>query len=156
VDILTFELDAERYAFRADRVVQVVQMVAISPLPGAPPVVEGVVNVRGTIVPVFDLRARLNLPMQAIDPSQHLVILISGARQAAVRVDAVEDYVSIPDADITGIGELADSPIGGSGGRLVAGIAATPDGTKVIYDLAAFLSLSESETLDHALAPIGG
>jgi purine-binding chemotaxis protein CheW len=154
VDILTFELDNRLHAFRADDVVQIVQMVEISPLPGAPAVIEGIVNVRGVIVPVFDLRARLGVPARAIDPTQHLVILASGARSSAVRVDVAEDFVSIPDADIAA--SLSDSGVSQAGSRHIAGIAATPDGTTVIYDLAAFLSQSETEMLDDALATASG
>jgi purine-binding chemotaxis protein CheW len=155
VDILTFDLDGQRYGFPADSVVQVVQMVAISPLPGAPEVVEGVVNVRGSIVPVFDLRARLALPPRPIDPTQHLVILATGTRSSAVRVDAAQDLVSIPDDAIAGATTLAATGIGAKAARHVAGVAATADGTTIIYDLSAFLSLDESATLDHALAPTG-
>ena len=125
-------------------------MVEISPLPGAPAIIEGVVNVRGTIVPVLDLRARLGLPARAIDPAQHLVILSTGARSSAVRVDVAEDFVTIPDSDVAV--SLADSGFDGAGSRHVAGIAATPDGTTIIYDLVAFLSQSEIESLDNSLA----
>ena len=151
MDILTFELDSRRHAFRADHVVQVVQMVEISALPGAPAVIEGVVNVRGTIVPVFDIRARLGLPPRAIHPAQHLVILSSGKRSSAIRVDTTQDFVTISDADITKSALLAESGIEGAGPRHVAGIAATADGTTIIYDVAAFLSRPESEALDQAL-----
>lgn len=156
MDILTFELDGQRYAFPAGRIVQVVQMVAISPLPGAPPVVEGVVNVRGKIVPVFDLRGRFGLPPRPADPGQHLIILSGSPRLAAVRVDSAEDFVSIPDAEVTPAAPLSEAGIASSGTRHVAGIAATEEGTTVIYDLAAFLSLAESSTLDAALASTGG
>ena len=154
MDILTFELDSRRHGFRVEQVVQVVQMVEISPLPGAPAVIEGVVNVRGSIVPVFDLRSRLGLPARAIDPAQHLVILASGTRSSAVRVDSAEDFVSIPDSDIAV--SIADSGIGAASPRHVAGIAATADGTTIIYDLAAFLSQSEAEALDDAIATTHG
>ncbi len=153
MDVLTFELDNRLHAFRAADVVQVVQMVEISPLPGAPAVIEGIVNVRGTIVPVFDLRARLGLPAREIDPGQHLVILAAGARPSAVRVDAADDFVSISDADIAV--SLEDMGVGGARPRHVAGVAATPDGTTIIYDLAAFLSPSETEKLDDALTTAG-
>ena len=156
MDILTFELDGQRYAFPADKVIQVVQMVAISPLPGAPPVVEGVVNVRGKIVPVFDLRGRFGLPPRPIDPGQHLIVLSGSPRQAAVRVDSAEDFVSIPDAAVTPAAPLAEAGIPSAGTRHVAGIAATEEGTTVIYDLAAFLSFAESSALDAALASTGG
>jgi len=154
LDVLTFELDDRLHAFRAGDVIQVVQMVEISPLPGAPAVIEGIVNVRGTIVPVFDLRARLGLPAREIDPAQHLVILATGARPSAVRVDAADDFVSISDDDIAV--SLEDAGIGGARPRHVSGVAATADGTTVIYDLAAFLSQSESEKLDDALTTASG
>jgi purine-binding chemotaxis protein CheW len=154
LDLLTFELDSRLHAFRAEHVVQVVQMVEISPLPGAPADIEGIVNVRGSVVPVFDLRTRLGLPARPIDPAQHLVILASGARASAVRVDSVEDFISIDDGDIAA--SIADSGLGGAAPRHVAGIAATTDGTTIIYDLAAFLSQSEARTLDDALAATNG
>src|SRR5687767_15718888 len=116
-------------------------MVAISLLPGAPEIVEGVVNVRGTIVPVFDLRGRFALPPRPIEPGQHLVILGTGSRTVAVRVDAAEDFISIPDSEITGASTLAASALGAESTRHVAGVAATADGTTIIYDLSAFLSL---------------
>jgi len=156
VDILTFGLDGQRYAFPADKIVQVVQMVAISPLPGAPPVVEGVVNVRGKVVPVFDLRGRFGLPPRPIDPGQHLIILSGSPRHAAVRVDAAEDFISIPDGQVSPAAPLSEAGIAPSATRHVAGIAATEDGTTVIFDLAAFLSLSESSALDAAMASTGG
>jgi purine-binding chemotaxis protein CheW len=131
-------------------------MVEISPLPGAPAIIEGIVNVRGTVVPVFDIRARLGLPPRAIDAGQHLVILSSGKRASAVRVDTAEDFVTISDADITKPASLAESGVKGASPRHLAGIAATPDGTTIIYDVASFLSRPESEALEEALgAPRG-
>jgi purine-binding chemotaxis protein CheW len=156
VDILAFELDDRAYAFPADHIVQVVQMVAISPLPGSPAVVEGVVNVRGTLTPVFDLRTRLGLPPRPIDPGQHLVILRSADRQVAIRVDAATDFSSVPDGDVTTPATLAATGVGTVGTRHLAGAAATADGTLIIYDLRAFLSLDEAAALDDALAPAGG
>lgn len=156
MDILTFELDSQRYAVPSDHVIQVVQMVAIAPLPGAPAVVEGVVNVHGTLVPVFDLRARVGLGPRAIDPSQHLIVLRAADRQVAIRVDEAADFVSVPDADITAPATLAGTGVGAAGTRHLAGVAATPDGTMIIYDLRAFLSLSESAALDDALVPASG
>ena len=156
MDILTFALDSQPYAFRADHVVQVVQVVAIAPLAGAPPGVEGVVNVRGTMIPVFDLRGRFGLPERPIDPAQHLVILKIGARSAAVRVDSAEDFISIPDSDVTAPGALAEGAMGDAHSPYAAGVAVTPGGTMVIYDLAAFLTPSESLALEQAMVPRSG
>jgi len=155
VDILTFELDSQRYAVPADQVVRVVRMVAVTPLPGAPAVVEGVVDVHGTMVPVFDLRVRAGLSARAIHPSQHLIVLRGLDRYVAVRVDDAADVVSVDEADITGLPALAAAGIG-AGVQHISGVAATSDGTMLIYDLRAFLSQSEAAALATALAPAGG
>ena len=126
-------------------------MVAIAPLPRAPEIVEGVVNVRGEIVPVYDLRARFALPARAPDPAQHLIVLTAGARSIAIRVDVAESLETVPDAEMVPSSALGAS-IGGAGtARHLAGVAPTADGALVIYDLDDFLSTEESAALAGAL-----
>ncbi len=70
-----------------------------TPLPNVPPYVRGVVNLRGVVLPVFDLRHRLNWGMT--DPSaRHVIIVVRiGEQLQGIIVDAVNDIVSIhPDA----------------------------------------------------------
>src|SRR5437764_218583 len=68
-EILVFEVDGRRYGLPASEVRELLRAVAIVPLPLAGPAVEGVVNLRGRVVPVFDLRVRLGLPARAVVPS---------------------------------------------------------------------------------------
>lgn len=152
MDILFFELEGQRYGLPAVRVRQVVRMVAIAPLPRAPRAIEGVVNIRGEIVPVFDLRARFSLPARAPDPAEHLIFLTAGERAVAIRVDSADSLESIPDEDVTAASALAASVGGPDTARHVGGVAATIDGAIVIYDLDRFLSTEESAALDGALA----
>ena len=156
VDILLFELEGQRYGLPAERVREVVRMVAIAPLPRAPRAIEGVVNVRGEIVPVYDLRARFGLSARAPDAAEHLIVLTAGAGPVAIRVDVAESLESVPDADVTPSSSLSAS-VGGAGtGRHVKGVAAMDDGVLVIYDLDEFLTTEESAALDRALVPSGG
>jgi purine-binding chemotaxis protein CheW len=156
VDILLFELEGQRYGLPAERVREVVRMVAITPLPNAPGVVEGIVSLRGEIVPVFDLRARFALPPRAPDPTEHLIFLTAGVRSVAVRVDSAESLESVSDEDITPASTLAASVGDGAAVRHVGSIATTSDGVLVIYDLDRFLSTEESALLDGALATSSG
>jgi purine-binding chemotaxis protein CheW len=156
VDILLFELEGQRYGLPAERVREVVRMVAIAPLPRAPRAIEGVVNVRGEIVPVYDLRARFDLPPRAPDPAEHLIVLTAGAGPVAIRVDFAESLESVPDKDVSPASSLATSVGGVSTARHVSGVAAMADGVLVIYDLDDFLSTEESAALDGALAPSSG
>jgi purine-binding chemotaxis protein CheW len=146
MDILVFAVDSDRYALPASEVEQVLRSVAITELPGAPLVVEGVVDVRGTIVPVLDLRRRFGLPERPVTLSDLLIIASSGPRRVALRIDGEASIRKIDPAAL----ERASDSLAQS--RYVAGLAKLPDGIIVIHDLARFLSEAESESLAKALA----
>lgn len=136
-------------AFRAAEVREIVRAVAIAPLPAAGQVVEGAINVRGTIVPVLDIRARLGLPAKEVALDDHIVIAAAAGRTVAFRVDEVEDVADVPDAAVAAPVTLTTAA------RHIAGVAALPDGAVVIADLATFLSRWEAEAIDRALAASG-
>lgn len=138
-----FAVEGERYAVAASAVREVVRAVAVRRLPGAPAAVEGVVDVRGELVPVYDLRARFGLPRRDVHPSEHFVVATAGDRPAAVRADRVEGLASV--ADAAADASLSSSPY-------VTGAARLPDGMALIHDLRAFLATDEADVLDAALA----
>jgi purine-binding chemotaxis protein CheW len=146
VDLLVLELGGLRCGLLLDSVREVVRAVLVTPLPGAPPVVEGVIDVRGVVVPVYDLRARFDLPVRPLDPAERMVIAWTGDRLVAVRCDDTGDLEHVhPDA----IEPVAELP---GDGRHVAGLARVDDGLIVVHDLAVFLEDAERLTLDGALA----
>ena len=145
-DLLAFALGAHRFALPAEAVVEVVRLVASAPLPGAPAMVEGVVNVRGTLVPALDLRARFGFAPAEADPDDHLIFARAGPRLVALHVDRALDLISVPDEAVEPVESVAP------GTRLVAGVARLPDGVLVIQDLERFLSLDEGARVDAALA----
>lgn len=145
VPILAFELSGGQLGLHAGQVQEVVRAAEVSRLPCAPDVVEGVVNYRGEIIPVLDIRRRFGLPAAPLDPSQHLIIARAGARTVALRVDRALDLLSLPRDAIT------RSPVDLPGVDHVAGVAPLPDGALVIQDLERFLDLEEARQLDAAL-----
>jgi purine-binding chemotaxis protein CheW len=141
-DLLTFDLGSQRCALVLADVVEVVRVVAMAHLPDAPPLVEGIVNLRGEVVPVFDLRARFGLAPKAVELSDHLLIARAGPRTVAIRVDCARALVEVDPRDI-------DRPV--TSGNALAGVAKLADGLALIHDLATFLSASEAQALDTAL-----
>ena len=125
----------------ANAVRDIVRSVAIAPLPGAPPIIEGAINLRGRIVPVVDLRSRLELPALANAPDQFLVILETSDRFIAIRVDDVDDITDVSTAGLETQAGL--SPVI----QRLSGVAATADGALVIYDADAFLTQAERDAL---------
>jgi purine-binding chemotaxis protein CheW len=145
IAVVTFELNGTRFGIRADAVREVYPSVTITALPRAPASIEGVVDVHGTIAPVYDLRSRLGLPVRPQGPDDHLIIAQADGRLVVIRVDRAIDLVQVPAA------ELEAAALPDPGGANVAGVARLGDGLVVICDLTAFLSPAESNQLAAAL-----
>ena len=139
-----------RLAFPVEAVLAIHRAVLLAPLPGTPPVIEGVVHVRGEAIPVVDLAERLALPARPVlSPDEHLLVLEAGGRRVAVRVDEAEELREIDARAIArGAGLMAAA-------RTVAGIARLEDGTVTVHDPAAFLTQAEADAMDAALANAG-
>ncbi len=145
MNFLVFSLDGERHALAAEAVHELFRCVLPTFLPGSPAVVEGVIDYRGTLVPVLNPRVRLGLRDRLALPDDHLVIARTGRRDVALRVDRVIDLVEL------------DAPEGGDaapvrlGNEVIAGILRLPSGLVLLEDLDRFLSQAEDAALDAAL-----
>lgn len=128
----------------ASSVREVLRAVFITPVPSEHPFLEGVINVRGTVMPVLDIRARLGLPATPVSVDQYLVIADAASRQVALRVDQVHELVAVPRESVV-------TPDASLEADAVTGIARTADGVLVVYDLDAFLTADEGRRLDAAL-----
>jgi purine-binding chemotaxis protein CheW len=145
MDFVIVELDGQRYGLRADAVREVVRAATITPLPNAPAMVEGIINVRGSVIAVLDLRRRFELPARVLDPSEYFVLARAGDRDVALRVDRATELVSLDPADIDHSEQVL------SRSRYVAGVAKLRDGLVLIHDLETFLSAAEAAAADEAL-----
>lgn len=142
---LLFTIDSTRYAIAADAVAEMVRAVAVTALPGAPAVIEGIIDVRGSVVPVFDMRVRFGAPRRRVTPEDHFVLVRATGRTVALHVDTVLDLVDIDTNAIAGAGAQLPST------QYIAGVALMPDGLALIHDVDTFLSSAERETLEVAL-----
>ena len=142
-------IDGVRYAVRAADVVEVVRAAALVPLPGAPDVILGLLDLRGVPVPVLDARRRFGHPPRALDPAERFVVADAGARRVALRVDHALALVEV-DASA-----VEDPRRHVAGVAQVAGVVALADGLLLIHDVVGFLSAAEAEALDRAAASAG-
>ncbi len=105
LQLLTFKLDNQEYALNITNVVQVVRMVAVTRAPKAPDFVEGVINLRGRVIPVISLRRRCGLIDKPYDLNTQLLIARvtdarasdahNNGRMMALMVDVVSEVLSI-------------------------------------------------------------
>lgn len=145
-DFLLFTLDQRRFALPVAQVRETVAAVAITPLAGAPGVIEGVIDVHGTPTPVLDLRARFDMRPKPLAVTDHLVLATAGEREVALRVDRAVDVISLADDEVSAA--RPDDPAM----RHLAGVAHLPDGLVLVSDLDAFLTQGEAQALSRALA----
>lgn len=144
-DILIFFVAGRRYGIFTSVVMEVSRSVSISPLPNAPEVIEGIINVRGELVVVFDIRVRLGLPSALPTVFDQLILARAGQRRVALRVDAVEQLRSVSSDLIDDVPETVSSA------PFLAGVAKLADGLLLIQDLEAFLTVDETIVLENAL-----
>ncbi len=144
-ELVTIRLDDNRYALPLASVERVVRAVEVTPLPKAPAIVLGVVDVQGQVVPVINIRRRFGLPERAPGLTDQFVIAHTARRSLALVADAVTDVITCRVPDLAG----ADGILPGV--EYVEGVAKLEDGLTLIHDLDKFLSLEEETSLDRAL-----
>jgi purine-binding chemotaxis protein CheW len=127
-----------------------VRAVAVTPLPGAPTVIEGIIDVRGTITPVFNLRRRFGFRNRPVEPADHFVLVRTAARSAALHVDRPDDLVDVDETSVSDPQRQPDVPHIASVAS-IAGVATLSDGLVLIHDVETFLSAAEADGLDSAL-----
>ena len=145
VRLVLLIVDGQTFALHLEAVDRVLRMVEITPLPGGPNSVEGVVNVQGEVVPVVSIRRRLGLTRRAVGVSDSLVLAHARTRRLAIIAEAVPGVVERPADAVVTIGDIA------RGVQHIEGVLRTSDGLVLIHDLDRFFSPEEEQFLDLAL-----
>jgi purine-binding chemotaxis protein CheW len=145
IPLVVFTIDEQRYALHLDAVKRIVRAVEVTPLPKAPQIVLGVINVQGQVIPVMNLRSRFSLPGRGMGLSDQLIISHTSRRPVALVVDAVSDVVECPGQLITASKKILPDT------EYVEGVLKLEDGLILIHDLNTFLSLEEEERLNDAM-----
>jgi len=141
---VVFNLDEQSFALRLEAVERVVHAVEATPLPGAPEIVSGAINLQGRLVPVFNIRRRFRLPEREMELTDRIIIARARRRVAALLVDGVRGVYESPTEGVEAVERILP------GMKLVEGIVKLPDGMVLIHELDKFLSLEEEKALDEA------
>ena len=136
---ILFTLAGTTYAVRT-RDVQHMEMVEeITPVPNAPPFVEGVVFSRGQVVPVLSLRARFGFERLAPDIRARLLVVQADGRTVGLLVDSAREFAGLA-ADAV---RPPQDALSGLNGRYLEGIAMLNDRIVLVLDLAAVIDVAE-------------
>lgn len=100
IEVVEFRLDAERYAVETSRVREVFQARALTSVPGTPPFVVGIINVRGKIISVVDIRGFFGLPGREAAEEFRVLILHAPDMEFALLADEIAGVSRIASADL--------------------------------------------------------
>ncbi len=134
--LVVFDLASGLYGLDIGYVREIIRVQNVTKVPGTPFFVEGVINLRGKIVPVIDLRKKLNLDVVEQTAESRIVIVDVVNGQVGVIVDAVTEVLRIPVSSI----ESSTFIVAGNGSNHMNGIAKIGDKMIVLLDLSAMLS----------------
>lgn len=130
-ELLTFRLGAEEYGIDILKVQEIRGYDAVTRIAGAPAFIKGVINLRGTIVPIVDLRIKLGLPEPAYDQFTVVIILHVAGRISGIVVDAVSDVLHLTAEEIRPAPDF-----GHAGANIhVTGLASLDDRTIILADI---------------------
>ena len=108
-EFITFTLGAEEYGVDIMKVREIKGWVETTTIPHAPPYVRGVINLRGIIVPIFDLRARFGMGLTEPTRMHVVIIVVAGGRTIGLLVDAVSDIISVEPDSIRPVPEMGST-----------------------------------------------
>jgi purine-binding chemotaxis protein CheW len=133
---LTFTLEQDDYGLEILRVQEIKGHSGITPIPNTPPHVKGVMNLRGTVIPVVDLRIKFGMSCKEYDKFTVIIVVTVRDKIVGLVVDAVSDVLDIPSAQVRPAPELgarADT-------RFIAGMATIAERLVVLLDIERLLS----------------
>lgn len=124
IEAVEFELGGERYAFELRSVREVSLLRELTPVPCTPPFISGIINVRGEILTVIDIKKLFGLPEIGITELNRVIVIREGALQLGILADAIHEVRRIPPAALqsglpTLTGMRADFLKGVTGERLI-------------------------------------
>ena len=128
---LTFRLATEDYGVEILKVQEIRAYTSVTPLPNCPPWIKGVMNLRGAVIPVLDLRSKFGLPELADHRFSVVIVVRAGTKVWGVLADGVSDVQEIADADVDSPPDVgAPDPQ-----RFVTGVARAASAVTILLDV---------------------
>lgn len=137
--LVIFELEKEYFGIDISAVEGIIKMQTITPVPQSPEFVEGVTNLRGSILPVIDLKKRFGIGIAEKTIETRIVVITMGALKIGMIVDAVSEVLTIEDNII----EPTPPMISTVGTEFIIGIAKIDERLVILLDLARILTNQE-------------
>jgi len=144
VQMVAFKLENEEFAVDIHRVREVLKMTRVTPLPQAAYFIEGVINLRGEVIPVVDLRKRFDLPESERDEDTRIIIVEIHESNVGLIVDSVTEVLRFSSAAV----QPPPSRVAGTRTDLIEGVGKLDERLLIILNLEKILTSEEVISLD--------
>ncbi len=146
LQLVVFSIGKELYGVGIESVHEIVKVPDITAVPDAPAFLEGVINLRGKIVPVVDLRKRMNLDGKEKTKSSRVLITDNGGRLVGLLVDAVSEVLKVPPESVEAPPEMVSSV----GVEYITGVAKVDTGLIILLNLKKVFSIEDMKQFGEA------
>jgi purine-binding chemotaxis protein CheW len=142
--VVSFKLGPEEYGVDIAQVQEINRMVTVTNVPRAPAFMEGVINLRGQLIPIIDLRTRFGMPRAEHTKNTRIVVTEVGTKRVGMVVDSVSEVLRLPLDAI----EPAPDMISGVDTEYIRGVGKMNDRLIILLDLAKVVTNSERRDLE--------
>ncbi len=147
IQLVGFKLGKEEFGVDILKVQEINRMLEITEMPNSPEFVEGIVNLRGRIIPIVYLKKRLNMELKKHDSSTRIIVVEVEGQTIGFVVDEVSEVLRIESKII----EPAPPIVGGLRSDYIIGVAKLEDRLLILLDLNKVLSVEEKEALSNVV-----
>lgn len=140
---LTFRIGSEEYAIAIKNVTEIIGMMSITEVPQTPEYIKGVINLRGKVIPVMDIRLRFDMDARDYDERTCVIVVHLKESTVGLVVDTVSEVLDIPEENIEASSQYNSS----DGNNFICGMGKVEDRIKMVIDVNALL-FKDSEQLE--------
>jgi purine-binding chemotaxis protein CheW len=152
LQIITFKVGKEEFSVSILRVQEIIRLTEITSVPNSPAFVEGVINLRGKVIPVIDSRKRFGLPQAERTDASRVIVVDSDGKVVGLIVDSVTEVIQLKRSTV----EPPPDIVGGVDSDYIDGVGKYDNRLVILLNLAKLLSFKESERLEEvAQAAVG-
>lgn len=143
VQLVVFRLGNEEYGVPITQVKEINRLTTATKVPKSPVFIEGIINLRGQIIPIIDMKKRFDLPIIEYTGEARVIVIQVGRQTFGIEVDAVSEVLRINTENI----EQAPSIVSGIDARYITGVAKVGERLLILLDLDKLLSEEEKQEL---------
>ena len=143
LQLVTFHIGEEEFGVDILAVQEIIRMMQITPVPRAPVYIDGVINLRGKVIPVVNMRSRFSLPVQEPTPHTRIVVMEFDQKIVGFLVDAVSEVLRIPSSTV----EDPPPVVAGIGSEYIRGVGKLDERLLILLDLDRLMSHLDIDSL---------